>query len=108
MDMGATGWMTITPYRIRSQSVRVRRSSGVEPAVLSSLKRFSFSRGTTVRTRRHRNMGFEQTFSITTPARAIHLYSIVSSADSVRNLAPRRNYKRFVSAFVPSRGTSPP
>src|SRR5579863_3453578 len=31
-DSGATGWMTITPYRMRSQSVSERRSRGDEDA----------------------------------------------------------------------------
>src|SRR5579883_3108856 len=29
-DIGATGWITITPYRIRSQSVSVLRRRGAE------------------------------------------------------------------------------
>src|SRR5258706_11400670 len=31
--MGAVGWITTTPYRIRSQRPRVRRSVGALPAV---------------------------------------------------------------------------
>jgi hypothetical protein len=36
-DIGATGWMTITPYRIKSHSVSDRRSRGALEAVVVGL-----------------------------------------------------------------------
>src|SRR5215470_15900784 len=41
-DIGATGWSTITPYMMRSQSVSDRLRPGAELALLSLSKPFSF------------------------------------------------------------------